>query len=388
MPRLAIVTTHPIQYYAPLFRRLAAREVVEPHVFYGWRGLVDGGRDPGFARDIAWDISLLDGYEHTFVPNESKHPGSHAHDGIASRQLVPMLDAANPDALMVVGWNYDSHLRAMRSFRGRCPLLFRGDSTLLDETPGPRRLARRLALRWIYRNVDVALFTGASNRHYFEAHGVRGDRLAWMPHTVDNERFRDADGAFEREAARWRAELGISSEAMVYLFAGKLESKKAPDLLLRAFESCDATSHLIFAGSGPLEASLRTAARDRANVHFIGFQNQSKMPVVYRLADVFILPSRGPGETWGLAVNEAMASDRPVIVSDRVGCAADLVIPEKTGFTFPSEDGGALSSAMQTAANRRADLLAMRRESRKLIARWSMDVASESIENAVRRVLQ
>jgi glycosyltransferase involved in cell wall biosynthesis len=387
-PRVGIVTTHPIQYYAPLFRRLSERGVLHPHVFYGWKGLVSGGRDPGFQRDIAWDVPLLEGYEHTFVPNESKRPGSDHRRGIVSSRLVPSLREAKIDALVVVGWNYQSHLAAMRAFHGRIPILFRGDSTLVDETRGPRQLLRRAALRWVYRHVDVGLYAGANNREYFEAHGLTADRLAWVPHTVDNQRFADPTGAFEQEARAWRRTLGIPDGATAVLFAGKLESKKAPDLLLRVFDNRDLTRvHLIFAGSGPLEAELRAKAAGRANVHFIGFQNQSRMPIVYRLGDVFVLPSRGPGETWGLAVNEAMACARPVIVSDRVGCAPDLVQPGRTGFVFRSGDTAALTSAIDSATSTSASSR-MGRESERLISGWSMDVAAESIEHTVARVIQ
>lgn len=387
-PRVAVVTTHPIQYYAPLFRRLAERSVIEPHVYYGWEGLATGGRDPGFQREVTWDVPLLDGYAHTFVPNESKQPGSHHRRGIASRSLVPMIEASHPDAIIVIGWNYTSHQAVMREFHGRVPVLFRGDSTLIDETPGPRRWLRRAALRMVYRHVDVALYAGSNNRRYFEAHGLRDEQLAWVPHTVDNDRFADPSGAYEREAVQWRDALGIPRDDFVVLFAGKLEAKKSPDLLLRTFlNNASASDHLVFAGSGELEASLRDAARDADNVHFIGFQNQSRMPIVYRLGDVFVLPSRGPGETWGLAVNEALASGRPVIVSDRVGCAPDLVRTGKTGFVFASEDAAGLASAID--AVRLADTrCAMREESRCLIGEWSIDRAAEAIEHAVEHAVE
>ena len=130
------------------------------------------------------------------------------------------------------------------------------------------------------------------------------------------------------------------------MFIGKLEPKKAPDVLLDAFVRLpDGLAHLVYCGTGPLEDDLRRRAGPRSDVHFVGFQNQSRMPVAYRLGDVVVLPSRGPGETWGLAVNEAMASGRAVIVSDRVGCAPDLV-DDRTGRVVPADDADALASAL------------------------------------------
>ncbi|MDB4875807.1 MAG: glycosyltransferase [Gemmatimonadetes bacterium] len=381
--RLAIVTSHPIQYYAPLFKRLAARSNLDLHVFYGWNGALE--TDRGFAREVAWDVPLLDGYEHTFVPNESRDPGTHHRGGIASSRLVPTVEQWAPDAIMVHGWAFHSHLAAMRAFHGRVPVLFRGDSTLLGESRGPRRWLRRTWLRHVYRQVDVALYAGVQNRRYFEAHGVRGERLEWAPPSVDNDRFHDPHGTLARDAAEWRTALAIPPDATTILFAGKLDATKSPELLLDAFMRGNPAQreHLIFVGSGPLEQSLRAAAADRPNVHFAGFQNQRRMPVAYRLGDVFVLPSQS--ETWGLAVNEAMASGRAVVASDRVGCAADLVREGETGFVFPSGDAAALRAALDRACtpDARATLGA---RGEALIREWSIDATASRIEGTVDRV--
>lgn len=153
--QLAIVSSHPIQYYAPLFRRLAGRAALDVHVFYGWKGATESAYDPGFEDDVEWDISLLDGYDHTFVPNTSSDPGSHHFRGLVNPNLIPEIEAWTPDALLLFGWAYQSHLRALRHFSGEVPVFFRGDSTLLDEQGGPRTWLRRLFLRWVYWHVDV-----------------------------------------------------------------------------------------------------------------------------------------------------------------------------------------------------------------------------------------
>ena len=169
--------------------------------------------------------------------------------------------------------------------------------------------------------------------------------LHWVPHAIDNERFTDAEDA-DQKAIQWRRKLGIADDAPVILFAGKLEAKKAPEVLLEAFLELDtAEAHLAIVGSGPLEQALHERAAHHPRVHFLGFQNQSIMPVVYRLGDVFVLPSRGPGETWGLAVNEAMACSRPVVVSSQVGCAPNLVDTDN-GLVVPPDDVTALRDAL------------------------------------------
>ena len=382
-PRLAIVSTHPIQYYAPFFRELSAREGLDVRVFYGWEGPSTGDYDPGFDEEVTWDIPLLDGYPHTFLENESDDPGTHHFRGLVTPDLVPSIEDWGADAVLVFGWNYWSHLGALRHFHGRVPVLFRGDSTLLDETPGFRRWGRRLALRWVYRHVDRALYVGQNSRAYFEAHGLSEDQLTWVPHAIENERFADAPDA-EKKARRWRDEIGIPEEAPVVLFAGKLGEKKAPDVLLDAFLQLEnEEAHLAVVGSGPTEEALQDEADGHPRVHFLGFQNQSRMPVVYRLGDVFVLPSRGPGETWGLAVNEAMACGCPVVVTEKVGCAPDLV-DEANGRVVPSEEADALADALDGLLADRDRLRALGRRSAERIQYWSIDVAAARTVEAVR----
>lgn len=394
-PRLAVITTHPIQYYAPLFRELAAAGAVKLRVFYGWTGAAgQSAHDPGFRRMVKWDVPLLDGYDHLFVSNASSDPGLHHFRGLDSPDLIASVEAWQPDAVLVFGWNYRSHLRAMRHFSGRMPVLFRGDSTLLDEQPGLRRWVRRTLLRWIYRYVDVALPVGTHSQDYFLAHGLSEEQLVWAPHAIDNRRFEDEDGAYKRAAMAWRAELGVDAAEPVVVFAGKLESKKAPDVLLEAFqlafpssESGVARCHLVVGGAGPLESELRTAAAGDDRVHFIGFQNQSRMPVVYRLGGVFVLPSRGPGETWGLAVNEAMACGRAVIVSDRVGCASDLVRDGENGYVVPAGDAKALASVLLDTLTVPSRASKMGEASAARVRAWDIPSAARQIEKATRHAL-
>lgn len=315
MKKLAIVITHPIQYYAPVFRLLTERGRVQVRVFYT-KTRDEVAFDKGFGQAVAWDIPLLEGYDYQFA-------------GSAPRPLIAAIEAFRPDAVLVFGWNPPGHLAVLRHFKGRTPVWFRGDSTLLDERPGLRRRARRLFLRWVYRYVDRAFYVGTQNKLYFLAHGLKESQLTFAPHAVDNERFFDGPGKdYEARARQWRRELGISDEDFVVLYAGKFEPVKGLDVLIQAVGELNKNPggrpvKLILAGSGPLENQLRAQAGSSPHIVSLGFQNQSVMPIVYRLGNVFCLPSNS--ETWGLAVNEAMACGKSVIASDKVGCAVDLV---------------------------------------------------------------
>jgi glycosyltransferase involved in cell wall biosynthesis len=196
-------------------------------------------------------------------------------------------------------------------------------------------------------------------------------------------RFGADDVEHELLANRWRSDLGIAPDAIVFLFAGKLQSKKNPDLLLDAFCTLDAGAHLVLVGNGEREGLLREQAKLRTNVHFMPFQNQSVMPAVYRLGDVFVLPSQGPEETWGLALNEAMASARPIIASSKVGGARDLVRAEN-GWSFESGDNKDLQVVLRQALGRgRIGLRQMGAAARTLSAQWSTQHSARCIADAV-----
>lgn len=383
MKKLAIITSHPIQYHAPLFRLLTERKKVAVRVFYTWGQTKDGVvYDPDFHKSFKWDIPLLDGYEAVFVENIASRPSAGQFSGIKNKDLIEQIDAWMPDTLLVFGWSFHSHLQVLRHYKGKKKILFRGDSTLLDEPQGisAKKLLRRFWLRWIYRHIDVALYTGEDNRRYFLKHGLNEDQLIYAPHAVHNERF--AAPAEAEKARGWRKELGIPENYLVFLFAGKLEPKKDPLLLIRAFKAMPQSNvRLLIVGNGVLENEVKALAADDGRILFLDFQNQQVMPAVYRLGDVFVLPSRGPGETWGLSVNEAMACGRPVLVSNRCGCAKELVNENGRIFSSGSENDLLNGLLFFTASGN--DLSLMGNMSRKLIDPFSYTQIALAIEEAI-----
>jgi glycosyltransferase involved in cell wall biosynthesis len=383
--RLAIVSTHPIQYYAPIFQTLARSARVRPKVFFTWSQTADAPVvDPGFGRPIKWDIPLLEGYEYEFVPNIARNPGTDHFGGLRNPGLNAAIESWRPDAVLVFGWNSVSHLRALLHFKGKLPVFFRGDSMLLDRVSGWRAAARRIFLTWVYRHIAVAIAVGSNNKDYYRWCGVPQTRIAFAPHSVDTQRFAATGGQHESGARQWREELQIPAAARVVLFAGKLQPKKDPLLLLEAFLQCGGPGHLVFVGSGELASALQERARGRPDVHFLPFQNQQAMPAVYRIGDVFALPSCGPGETWGLALNEAMACGRPVIASSKVGGARDLLGQAGPGWVFESGNRQQLEDVLHSVFTCGAQELRMMGEAaRRESARWSIEETAARIEEIV-----
>src|ERR1700748_3660459 len=151
MKKLAIVTTHPVQYNVPWLVKLVEKGI-QIKVFYTYEQSRSGQVfDTGFGKDIKWDIPLLEGYEYEFVPNTSKRPSLEHFRGIVNPKLTSRIEAWEADGVLVIGWNYSSHLQCLRHFHGRIPVYFRGDSVLLHEKLGLRKIARRIFLTWVYR---------------------------------------------------------------------------------------------------------------------------------------------------------------------------------------------------------------------------------------------
>ena len=233
----------------------------------------------------------------------------------------------------------------------------------------------------VYSNVDKVLYVGSNNRNYFKSLGLTDDQLIFAPHAIENERFfPNSDNIVRGNSLR--RELGIHPLEKVLLFAGKLEVKKNCAFLIDVFKKLAAkNAHLVIVGNGNQKSKLELSAKREKNIHFLDFQNQQMMPVIYQLADIFVLPSRGPGETWGLSINEAMASAKAILVSDACGAAIDLVKDGANGFIFNSDNEIDLTEKMTKMLADNADLKKMGISSFEIIKKWNYENACKAIES-------
>jgi glycosyltransferase involved in cell wall biosynthesis len=346
-----VVLSHPTQYYSPWFQWLRLHTDIEFRVFYLWDFGIVPRKDPHFGTGIKWDVDLLSGYESEFVPNVARNPGAEHFFGFNNPDLPRRLAQWGPDALLLFGYKWASHLRAVVWARmNGIPILFRGDSNLIGRPSPPLHV--RVMLRALFAQFSSFLYVGSANRSYFRQFGVPESRLVFAPHSVNAALFERDNPRYRPEALRLRLELGIAPTATVVLFAGKLVPAKQPVELLNAFlELQPANAVIVFVGDGLEREKLQALASkaDPSRVRFLPFANQSEMPARYLMSDIFVLPSRGVYETWGLAVNEAMHMGVPCVVSDRVGCQRDLVIQGQTGWVFDPDDLMALQGALFTA---------------------------------------
>ena len=340
--RLTSVLTHPVQYYAPWFRWIAARcPEIDLHVVYA-SAPNPRQQGAGFDREFTWDVPLTDGYASTVVrpAKPSDRFDSEHFWGLNVPEITDAIRETRPDVVIVFGWYSITLLRAIRAARRLgVPVLYHGDTNLQSAPTGWRRALWVVKTRRMLARFDGYLSVGTRSAAFLRFFSIPDDRIFSTPHCVDNERF--AEAASLRGCARRRVEirtaLGLPADAFVVLFAGKLEPKKRPLDLVQALAAMTPRPHLAIAGAGPLEPAVRdAAARDGVGVTPLGFVNQSEMVRVYAAADCLALPSDAR-ETWGLVVNEALAAGLPCVVADSVGCAPDL-IDAQTGAAYPTAD--------------------------------------------------
>ncbi len=381
MKRLAIITTHPIQYNAPLFRLLHERNRIAVKVFYTWGQSKDNVYDAKFGLQRSWDIPLLEGYEHVFVPNISRQPDSNRFWGVVNPGLIKQLKQENFDAVLVYRWSLFSHLRILRSFGGDRKLFFRGDSHLLQLQSGMKGLLKKWLLRLVYQNVDKAFYVGKYNKAYYQAFGLKQEQLIFAPHAVDNKRFSNEAEKWEEAAKRERQLRSIPQSCIVFLYAGKFYAIKQLAMLIHSFQQLKGNQYkLLLVGNGEQEQELKKMAQSDERILFEPFRNQSEMPCLYRMGDVFVLPSKS--ETWGLGVNEAMACGRAAVVSDACGCAPELIVEGGTGFTFQSGNSDDLLQVLGTFTDKNI-CDKMGQNALAHIQHFSLERVAEVFENAV-----
>jgi len=400
--RLAIFTSHPIQYQAPLFRALASSDVIEPTVYFGSRHGADVALDSGFGKAFRWDVPLLDGYDHAFLPNTASRPNVSRFNGVRLTGAESVLGRGSHDALLLLGWQTYAHVQMLRAaWQVGIPVILRGESTLQRE-PATRARASARRLMWLpvrrrlyhaaFERVQAFLVIGSRNRDYYRSFGVPDEKLFWAPYGVDNDWFALPDDNRATARARVRSELGVGLDRIVFASSAKLIARKRPfDLIdaIAVLRSRGINAHALFIGDG----EERTAIEQRAAgvgiadaLSMAGFVNQRELPSWYAAADTLVLPSDSL-ETWGLVVNEAMAAGLPVVVSDAAGCSVDLVRDGENGFRYPCGDVGVL-------ADRLASMVALGEDgrrrfgdrSREIVAGFGIDVAARATEDAVRAV--
>jgi len=387
--RLAHFITHPIQYFAPLYRQLAAAGNVELKVLFGSDFGIQPSFDEGFGETIQYDVPLLDGYAHEFLRNRGAGIPSGDFANFDCPDVWRVLRDGNFDAVWIHGWGYRAHWQVIRAARRLgLPYLVRAETH--DGTRSVNRwraIVRKLLVGRGLRSAAACLYVGKRNREFYRSMGVAEDRLFPAHYSVDARRFDQCRPCAE-DRDTLRGELGARPGEFVLVTAAKAIPRKRIEDAIRAVSECRPDVHLWIVGEGPDRARLEGLGETLApgRTHWLGFVNQSNMPGVLSLADAFVLAS--DDEPWGLVVNEAMACALPVLVSDRVGSAADLVHDGATGYTYPARDVGALADRIGRLLSDREAAIRMGRNGQELVLRdYDVRTTARQIADAIQAIL-
>lgn len=380
--------SHPIQYYAPLFKKMTASDL-NLEVWYCSDETIKQFHDDQFNIQVKWDIPLLDGYRYRFLKNNSWKPSLfNGFFGLINFEVVPLLFKSPRGIIILHGWNRATMILAIiTSLFTRHKIWMRSENPLSHEkAKSPlNRFLKKGILGALFSLCDKILFIGKQNKAFYKYYFVPERKLIFSPYAVDNARFVHEAAVLRPDRIANKIKLGIGKDAKIILFCGKFIAKKAPLDLLKAFNSCNnKDAILVFVGEGELRQKMEAFIKQNKlndRVLLTGFQNQSQIAIYYSIADVFVLPS-DHGETWGLVVNEAMNFNLPVIVSDRVGSSYDLISKDNhNGIMFPFGDIDALQRALDTTLELSENGTEI--TSQKVISMYSYDTIIGNIKDTL-----
>jgi glycosyltransferase involved in cell wall biosynthesis len=384
--RVLAIATNPVQYMAPIFRRMATHPGFDLHVCYCTLRGAEAAHDPEFGTNIQWDVPLLDGYSWSHIANRGS--GAESFFGLFNPGLWKFIHSGKFDALLCfTGYrNATFWISCIAAKHSKTAFLFGADATTLVPRDGRGWKTAIKKILWprLFRLADQVIVPSSGSFDLMLSLGLPSERVTITPYSVDNDWWIQQSSRVDRAATR--ATWGASPNDSVILFCAKLQPWKRPVDLLRAFAQADIPNTLLlFAGEGPLRQQLESEAAAlgvASRVRLLGFVNQSQLPAVYASADLMVLPSEY--EPFAVVVNEAMCCACPVVVSDRVGAALDLVTPVSPQFVFPCGDIDALAFILKDALTDRTRLQSVARAAFAHIQTWSPERNIAATLDAIR----
>ena len=382
--RLAILTLHPIHYQTALWRRLAQEPDLDLEVWFcSDEGLDTADPISGYGQAVSFGLPLLQGFRSKFWRNLplTRNPSSfwcRVNPGI-----IAALRRGRYDALFVHSYHNFTQLAAILVARRLgTKVLVRSEPTLKLQVNAARHSLKGILLPRLFGQVDACMAIGTLNREYYRHYGVGEAKLFLMPYAVDNTYFFQQREIWAPQRERLKQEYGIAAPKVI-LYVGRFQRRKRVLDLIQAFESLgmDGVS-LVLVGTGETFEACRHYVSNRhlTQVHLLGFRNQAELPRLYAVADLFVLPSED--EPWGLVINEAMCSGLPIVASEGVGAAADLIKPGYNGFRVPPGDRAALVQALRLTLQD-GDKERMGQASLEIIRGWGFEEDVAAVRQAL-----
>lgn len=375
MKKLAIISTHPIQYQVPLFKNLKKIGINCKVFFASKHGYSSKNIDPEFLQKIKWDISsnMLKGYKNKF----SKIQKYNINDfRLNFYKIEQEFKKENFDYIFILGWNNLHYLRAIYfAIKNNIKIILRVETNLKSTKNFFKKYIKSIILKFFFQKISYFLSIGKLNKKFYLYHGVKNKKIFPAPYFVDNKFF-----LFKFNKKKLKKKLHFENKKII-LFVGKLIKRKNPFefLELSKLYKKNLDIHFIMIGDGLLKNKCFDFIKSNnlQNVSIIGFVNQKELREYYRISNLMILPSLY--ETWGLTINEAFASNTPVICTDNCGCSSDLVENGKTGFVYKSGDLDDLYKKTKLILNDKKLSSLMTRNIKKKIKNYSLKYTSDSI---------
>jgi glycosyltransferase involved in cell wall biosynthesis len=337
--KIIFINTHPIQYFAPLYREINKSNLFKLKVIFLSDHGIEEDFDNEFNSKFKWDIPLTEGYDFEILKNISLNPGVYkGFFGIINFSIFRKLFFQKKSIIIVHGWSPLSCFISIiiSKLFGHITCL-RAETPLIHELKKNKIILifRKILFKYFLFNfVDYFLYIGNQNKKFYKFYGVNSSKLIFTPYSVNNDKFTNLYHKNINRKLELKKELGFNLKKKIILFSGKLINKKNPVDLLRSVISLNRKDlFIVFMGDGLLRKKINEVARKNnfINYNITGFINQSEIYKYYLISDLFVMCS-GEGETWGLSTNEAMNFNLPIIISDMTGCSSDLV--NKNGFVF------------------------------------------------------
>lgn len=385
--KLAILNTHPIQYFAPLYKRLAQKENIELTVLYCSHWGVKEYIDPQFNTVVKWDIPLLEGYNYKFLKNLRRTDDVNKFFNLINIEVISDLIKNRYDFLWMNGHNSFTNIIAVITAKIiGIKLLMRADTQLNDERSKIKKITRKPVMKLFYKLFYGFLYIGTRNREYYKYIGVADNKLFLVPFSVNNDFFISTVEDVKNNKIEIKNKFNLNNNNLNIIYASKLMKSKNPIDLLKAYEIVKKkfeNVNLIFVGTGEEEENLKNYVEKNRikDVFFLGFLNQSELPEIFAVSDIFVLPAIN--EAWGLIINEAMCAGLPIIVSDVVGAVPDLLKEGINGYSFVAGDIEQLADKLYLILSDDNLRILMGEKSREIISKWSYNECIKGIKQAL-----
>ena len=390
-PKISICLSHPIQYLSPLLKEMANE--FDLKVYYFSDSSIKGAYDNGFGKKIKWDIPLLEGYDYEFIKNYSFSKSiSNGFFQLINPGLIRHLIKDASPVIMINGWSYSSDILTILIAKlRRKKVWLRAENPLHQELRKSRLLLwiKKIILKYfIFRFIDRFLYIGTQSKKFFQYYGAKDEELIFTPYSVDNSYFHSQFVKLQDQRNDLLIKMNLKTDKKTILFCGKYIEQKRPLDLIEAFSQIDDTNvQLVMLGEGILRKRMESLIYEKgllSNVRLTGFINQSQISKYYSIADIFVMCS-GMGETWGLAVNEAMNFHLPVVISNTCGSSEDLINEGINGFIFKEGNVQQLNQSIKDLLSNEGLRMSAGKASGNIIKQFSNAIIVENLLNGYQK---